>query len=148
MKRLLFFLFIPGVLLAQGKGHIEGPIYLKKNCTVQMNQDVVDYLTANLTNIESIDGQTVIYIPIEREFKKERKSMIVDGYFCQYEWTILPGGNDVTLFKIKTTYLEFDFDKDEITQKHKDDDDGMFDKPTDLKDKVKAKDKNKIGKTR
>jgi len=128
-------------IYAQKKGHIEGTILLNKNVTVQINNDLVNYLTANLTNIESINGQTIINIPIEREYKKNRRSRIIEGYFCQYEWTIFPDGDDVTIDNIKTTYLEFDFDKDKITEKHKDDDDGMFDKPSDLKEKIKIKDK-------
>jgi hypothetical protein len=142
-KLILILLILPCLAFSQHKGHIEGTIYLSKNITIELNQELVAFLTANLTIIESIDGKTVINIPIARDYKKNRRSRIIEGYFCQYEWVIYPDRDEVILDDIKTTYLEFDFDKDNITQKHKDNDDDMFDKPDDLKDKIKSKDKEK-----
>lgn len=129
---LIVILFYPFICSGQN-----GAIYLKNNIEIELNQDIVLFLTAHLTEIQSIGGETVIYIPIRQEFKKERKSWIIGRHLYQYEWK----NKDIEFDKIKTTVLEFDFEKDKITTKNQNDDDNSFLKDKDAKEKIKSKDK-------
>lgn len=136
---LIVVLFYPFICSGQNLG----PIYLKKNIAIELNQDIVKYLTEHLKEIKSVGGKTVIYIPIRQEFKKERKSWIIGRHLYQYEWK----NKDIEFDKIKTTVLEFDFDKDKITTKNQNDDDNSFLKDKDAKEKIKSKDKPSTGVT-
>jgi len=138
-KWLIIFIFLPVMLFAQKKKTFEGLMYLANDKTIEMNQGVIDWLTANLDKIVSIGGKETISIPVNKEFKKRLRTRWIDGYLCQYAWT----GNDVSLQKPKTKYWEFDFKKKSIdsTKVKNDDNDDPF-KPSDtkLKEKVKEKD--------
>lgn len=148
MKKLLiiFILLIPVQLLAQKpieiqtieKGNISGLMYLANDKTIIMNQDIINFLTAKLSDIISIGGKTTISIPISKEFKKRLRIRFVDGYLCQYAYT----GSNVSLQKPKTKYKEFDFSKKTIKDKTANDDNDDPFKPSDtkLKEKIKQKD--------
>ena len=139
-KLLILFLLFPVILFAQNKKHsFEGLMYLANDKTIEMNQGVIDWLTANLDKIVSIGSKETISIPVQKEFKKQMRLRWVDGYLCQYAWT----GSDVTLQKPKTYYWEFDFKKkliDSTKVKNDDNDDPFKPSDTKLKEKVKEKD--------
>ncbi len=134
-----------GNCFAQGKkGKIEGVIYLAKNQAIKMNAPVIAYLMANLSNIESIGGQTTFIVPIEREYKKSVKSRLVDGYLVQYIYN--PVSTSASVQNIKTKVIEFDFQKKTISkEKNQNDDKNCFDRPSDtkLKQEVEKKEKAK-----
>jgi len=128
-----------GGLYAQNKkGKIEGIIYLANDQTVAMNAHVVSWIAERLDSIASIEGKTILLIPVEKQFKKRLRTRMIDGYMVQYAYT----GIDVSLQKPKTKYLEFDFDKKTIKEKNANDDNDDPWKPSDskLKDKIKEKD--------
>ena len=123
--------------IAQRRVNLHAIIYLDKDVNSTMNAHVVQYLTTNLNAIASVHNETLFLVPIEREYKKNVKSIIIEGYLAQY--SDLP--NDIDIKKIKTKYVEFDFSQKKIKIKSKNDDDGMFDVPLDLKQKIKDKEK-------
>ena len=115
MYWIFFILFLPSVLFGQSNistknksGRPEGIIYLKDDKVVKMPyQWMIDYYTYHLQDIESINGQETIVIPIEREYKKNIRSRKVDGYFVQYSWT--PNLTDVSIPYVRCKVIEFDF---------------------------------------
>jgi len=138
MKKILFFLLLPTLLY----GQLRGPMYFDKKVTIKCDYGyLIDLYTANIKSFEDVNGETVVVVPIERYYQQRVMSMFVDGYLAQYEW--LPSGNDIVVHYLNTRVKEFDFKKDKITEKTVVDDSKCFDKPKDLKDKIKQKDKKK-----
>lgn len=140
MKKILLVIILFYPFICSGQN---GAIYLKNNIAIEMNQDIVKYFTDNLKDIKSVDGKTVVYVPIRQEVKKGLRSWIIGRHLYQYEWK----NKDIEFVKIKTTFLEFDFDKDKITTKNQNDDDLSFLKDKDAKKKIKDKDKPSTGVT-
>ena len=137
---LILFLLFPIISFAQSeRKNFEGLMYLANDKTIEMNQGVIDWLTANLDKIVSIGGKTTISIPVQKEFKKRMRLRWIDGYLCQYAYT----GSDVTLQKPKTKYIDFDFKQKKIKEKQSNDDSDDPFKPSDAKLKEKVKDKDK-----
>jgi hypothetical protein len=122
MKKILLVLLLPCFIYAQTpydiqsvsqKSSLSGLIFLAKDQTIKMNDDIVDYLTMRIDRIISVGGQKKISIAVEKEFKKRLRTRFVDGYLVQYAWT----GIDVSLQKPRTKVIEFDFDKKLIDKK-------------------------------
>lgn len=95
------------------KANISGLMYLAKDKTVLMNQEIIQWLTSRLPDIISIGGKTTVSIPISKEFKKRLRLRFVDGYLCQYAYT----GVNVSLQKPKTKFMDFDFKNQTIDNK-------------------------------
>jgi len=99
------------------------------------NEKVIEYLTRNLNRIISIGGETEIAVPIYKIFFKKTKGLFIEGYFAQFDDL----GNDISLKKVDARMMIFDFDKKTIKIKDQTDDDNDWQKPKDLKKKVKDK---------
>jgi len=136
--KILLFLLIPVLCF----GQMEGSFYLTKK-QVFVNNATIKYLTNNLNRIVSIGGQVKYKIPYEKEFLPKTKTTFVNDFLCQYEVTYLGMNKDITIFKPKTKYIEFDFKKKTII-KDKDftlNDNADITKPIDLKEKLQKKEK-------
>ena len=136
MKKLIFLILLfPAVVSAQ----FDGVMIMKNKAVVTMNSEYINYFTRNISRISSWRGQTEIAIPYEKTFFLNTKGMFIDGYFIQFDYD----GSDVTLKKVDTRYIVFDFEKDKISEKDKNDDDEDPKHPKDL-EKLKDKIKDKI----
>lgn len=164
MKKLvLIFFLLPVQLFAQ----IDGIVIFSDNARIDYhNESIIEYLTRNINRIELIGGKTEIAVPVYKVFFKNTKTIMVDGYYCQFEDT----GKDVTLKKCDAKMIVFDFKNKTINGKPVDkkkpptvadvkktaidqnNDDNDWQKPVDLKNKVKQKNdklknkKNKVNK--
>ena len=133
MKKLIFlFLLIPSMLFSQINGVI---IFEDESQINYSNKKVIEYLTRNLNRIISIGGETEIAVPIYKIFFKKTKGLFIEGYFAQFDDL----GNDISLKKVDARMMIFDFDKKTIKIKDQTDDDNDWQKPKDLKKKVKDK---------
>jgi len=131
MKKIFLFLFLPFVCF----GQIKGNFYLS-NTKIELNKTIIEYLTKNINKIVSIGGQVKYKIPYEKEFLLNTKSTYIDGFLCQYEKKLFL--EDITIFKPKTKYIEFDFKSKKIIKDKnylQNDNDDIF-KPSDLKEKL------------
>lgn len=99
---------------------------------VEMNQDIVKYLTERINIIKSIDGQTRIYIPIKKRFLSNTKGKFVKGYFVQYQKLTYRDRKEF-YFSPATVYKVFDFKKDKITTEKANNDNKDFFKPKEVK---------------
>jgi len=116
--------------------HINGVIIFEDESQINYsNEKVIEYLTRNLNRIISIGGETEIAVPIYKIFFKKTKGLFIEGYFAQFDDL----GNDISLKKVDARMMIFDFDKKTIKIKDQTDDDNDWQKPKDLKKKVKDK---------
>jgi len=116
-------LFLPLGLLAQEK-------------TVNWNtQSVLSYFQRNIDIIDSVDGETWVAIPIEQKIKKNKKTVMVDGFPVQYEGS----GEAIIILDIKTKYKLINFETKKITIVNSNTDKDIFKRPKDKKIKDKLK---------
>ena len=134
MKKLvLFFILLPCLLYSQSLDNY----YFKKNMTIKFNyQNLVDYYTSNLDKIISVNGKTFIGIPIEKEFKKNKITLNVDGYLIQ----VNGNSNNFSIESVKTKFITFDFLNKKIQKNVNENNDLLdFNRTDDLFDKIRKK---------
>ena len=134
-KLIILILFLPLVLQGQ-------EFRIKKN-KANINQDIIKFYIANINNIESVNGDSVIFIPFEKQFLPDIKVRDIDGFLAAYEITNLGITKKITLFPAKNSGYEFDFKNSKYKLKKYDNDDNDFFKPKDLKEKLEKAEKIK-----
>jgi len=105
--------------------------------TIKFNyQNLVDYYTSNLDKIISVNGKTFIGIPIEKEFKKNKITLNVDGYLIQ----VNGNSNNFSIESVKTKFITFDFLNKKIQKNVNENNDLLdFNRTDDLFDKIRKK---------
>jgi len=99
---------------------------------IQVNQDIIAHYKYWFDSIESVDGETVIEVPYEKEVFPDAKVYIIHSTPIFYEVTIIGSGKKITIFNTKCKYYEFDF-TNKIIKPKTGNDQNSFMKPKDLK---------------
>lgn len=148
MKRLILFMLLYPSFLFADSYHV---VRFGKNTNVNMNESFIEYFTQNINRIDQVNGQKVIYIPVQKEFNKNDRAIFIDGSLVGFDYD---AKTEKATFKnnTKTKYFEFDFVKKKIkiSNKNNDDDDFLI-KDKDkieksIKEKYKKSNKQEKGK--
>jgi len=144
IKLILTFLLIPALCFSQLS--LDGGYYYfdKKTDAVYENNPILNYFTRNIGLIDSVNGKSVIYVPVEKTFDKDVKGLFVENWLVQFE-TVFTGASgtehDVELKSCKCQMVEIDFVNGTISKpKNYNNDDEDWARPVNLKEKTKQKD--------
>jgi hypothetical protein len=108
------------------------PLFGQKKYTWD-NSELIKYFTRNIQNIQSVNGKTWLIVPTEMTCS-EKQYTIIDKYPVHYKKV---GKENIEIEIPKIKGIIFNFVTKEIKGVNQKGDDGVFGKPSKIKEKVK-----------